>query len=196
MARSAALLLAALPFINAEIPSIDGFTLTWGDDFIGTAGGLPSTANWQVDTGTSYPGGPANWGTGEIQTYTSNVDNIRLSGDGAVQITAIKDESGGWTSSRIETLRGDFMAEEGGVMRIQASLSLPDVGEQGIGYWPAFWTLGAAYREDLWYGLHLNHLNVADHIGPGLLLASLTWPRTSTPEMASGMSFTTRHIRD
>lgn len=55
--------LASLPVaIHAAIPSISGFTLTWGDDFIGTANSLPNTADWIVDTGTSYPGGPANWG--------------------------------------------------------------------------------------------------------------------------------------
>ena len=35
---------------------------------------LPSSANWIIDTGTSYPGGPANWGTGEIQSYTNSTD--------------------------------------------------------------------------------------------------------------------------
>lgn len=61
-----------------------------------------------------------------------------------MQITAIK-TGDAWTSSRIETLRKDFMAPVGGKMRIQASLSLPQVA-QPIGYWPAFWTLGAAFR--------------------------------------------------
>ena len=29
----------------------------------------PLADNWAFDIGTSYPGGAANWGTGEIQTY-------------------------------------------------------------------------------------------------------------------------------
>lgn len=138
--------IAGLPVINAAIPSISGFTLTWGDDFIGSANSLPSTSNWIIDTGTSYPGGPANWGTGEIQTYTSSTNNLKLNGNGALQITAIKSSSGAWTSARIETQRNNFVARAGGKMRIQASLNLPSVGSNGIGYWPAFWTLGSAYR--------------------------------------------------
>lgn len=138
--------IAGLPVIQAAIPSISGFTLTWGDDFIGSANSLPSTSNWIIDTGTSYPGGPSNWGTGEIQTYTSSTNNLKLNGNGALQITAIKSSSGAWTSARIETQRNDFIARAGGKMRIQASLNLPNVGSNGIGYWPAFWTLGSAYR--------------------------------------------------
>ncbi|KKY33237.1 putative endo-beta-glucanase [Diaporthe ampelina] len=138
--------IAGLPVIQAAIPSISGFTLTWGDDFIGSANSLPSTSNWIIDTGTSYPGGPANWGTGEIQTYTSSTDNLKLNGNGALQITAIQSSSGAWTSARIETQLSSFVARAGGKMRIQASLNLPDVGSNGIGYWPAFWTLGSSYR--------------------------------------------------
>ncbi|KAK1985734.1 family 16 glycosyl hydrolase [Colletotrichum cereale] len=135
-----------LPAVQAVVPTIPGFTLTWSDDFVGSPNSLPNTADWIFDIGTSYPGGAANWGTGEIQTYTSSTNNLRLNGNGALQITAIKDGAGAWTSARIESQRGDFMASAGGKMRIQASLSLPDVGQNGIGYWPAFWTLGNAYR--------------------------------------------------
>lgn len=139
--------IAGLPVIQAAIPTISGFTLTWGDDFVGSANSLPNPSNWIVDTGTSYAGGPANWGTGEIQTYTSSANNLKLDGNGALQITAIKSSSGAWTSSRIETQRSDFVASAGGKMRIQASLNLPNVGSStGIGYWPAFWTLGSSYR--------------------------------------------------
>lgn len=59
-----------LPLIRAEVPQVDGFTLTWSDDFVGTANSLPNTADWQAVTGTSYPGGAANWGTGEIETVS------------------------------------------------------------------------------------------------------------------------------
>jgi beta-glucanase (GH16 family) len=148
--RLASLVLAGIPAIQAAVPTIPGFSLTWSDDFIGTANSLPNPSNWIVDTGTSYPGGPANWGTGEIQVYTSNSRNIRLNGNGALEITALKDGNGGWTSSRIETRRADFLCRPGGRMRIQASLSLPAVGGNAIGYWPAFWSLGAAYRGNYW----------------------------------------------
>ncbi|KAH8683349.1 beta-glucanase [Tricladium varicosporioides] len=133
--------------IYAAVPTISGYTLTWSDDFAGAANTLPSTTNWIIDTGTSYPGGPANWGTGETQVYTNKVENLSLSGNGSLSITPIKDASGGWTSARIETQRKDFLATKGKKMRIQASIAMPAVGgTEALGYWPAFWTLGGAYR--------------------------------------------------
>ncbi|ANZ13696.1 membrane protein [Streptomyces noursei ATCC 11455] len=46
------------------------FEQVWRADFDGAAGSSPSADDWIVDTGTGYPGGPPNWGTGERQTYT------------------------------------------------------------------------------------------------------------------------------
>lgn len=123
------------------------FSVIGGEDFIGGSNSLPNTGNWIIDTGTSYPGGPANWGTGEIQTYTSSSRNLRLDGNGNLLITALKDGGGQWTSARIESQRSDFMAQPGRKMLIQAKINLPNVsGQQAAGYWPAFWTLGARYR--------------------------------------------------
>lgn len=141
------LALSALPVIHATPPTISGFTLTWADDFIGSANSLPNTAYWLVDTGTSYPGGPANWGTGEIQTYTSSPDNLKLTGDGVLMIMPLRDSSGAWTSARIETTTTSFMAQPGQKMRMQARIIMPDVtGAEAVGYWPAFWSLGSSYR--------------------------------------------------
>lgn len=61
-----------LPLAHAAVPTIEGFTLTWSDDFVGTANSLPNTADWQAMTGTSYPGGAANWGTNEIETVSNH----------------------------------------------------------------------------------------------------------------------------
>lgn len=167
MSSSALVLLALLsPLAHAAVPSIEGFTLVFSDDFTGAAGNLPDSANWIFTTGTSYPGGAPQFGTWEIETYTANPENVQTDGQGnrkwlasslqtrevyvvlksspAVRITAIKTGES-WTSSRIETQRTDFMAPDGGKMRIQASLNLPKVA-QPIGYWPAFWTLGAKFR--------------------------------------------------
>lgn len=147
MFHSATILIAGLSFVRAAPPAVPGFTLTWSDDFIGTANSLPNPANWLVDTGTSYPGGPPNWGTGEIQTYTSRPQNLKLTGDGVLQITPLRDANNQWTSARIETQRTDFQARDGGKMRISARIIMPDItGEEAVGYWPAFWTLGNNYR--------------------------------------------------
>lgn len=118
----------------------------WRTDFDGEAGSLPSSEDWIIDKGHSYPGGAPNWGTGEVQEYTDNPENVQLDGEGHLKITALKDGDK-WTSSRIETQRTDFAAPEGGVLRISAGIKLPDVsGEEALGYWPAFWTLGEDFR--------------------------------------------------
>lgn len=110
----------------------------------------PSNAvNMLSNNDLSYPGGPASWGTGEVQTYTNRPSNVATNGQGNLVITAIKDAKGAWTSARIET-KQTFMAPAGKKMRVQASLKLPNLGGGGIGYWPAFWTLGAAYRGNYW----------------------------------------------
>lgn len=118
----------------------------WRTDFDGEAGSLPSEDDWIIDTGHGYPGGPDNWGTGEIQEYTKDPANLSLDGEGHLKITALKNGDT-WTSGRIESQRTDFAAPEGGTLRIEASLKLPEVsGDEALGYWPAFWTLGADYR--------------------------------------------------
>ncbi|MEH0819471.1 MULTISPECIES: carbohydrate-binding protein [unclassified Micromonospora] len=128
-------------------PPPAGWNLVWSDDFTGGAGTLPSAANWIIDTGTSYPGGPPNWGTGEIQTYTASATNLAHDGAGNLRITPVRDAAGRWTSARIETVRTDFKPPAGGVLAIEGRIQMPNVtGAQAAGYWPAFWALGSPYR--------------------------------------------------
>lgn len=142
----------------AAVPAIEGYTTTWSDDFTGADGSLPDSKNWIIDTGTGYPGGPANWGTGETQVYTNSPANCNVT-KSQLRLTALKTASGGWTSSRVETQRADFQAVEGKKMIIQASISMPDVsGTEAIGYWPAFWTLGGNYR-----GVYTNWPSVGEY---------------------------------
>ncbi|MEV6976238.1 acyltransferase family protein [Kitasatospora sp. NPDC093806] len=129
-------------------PVVDGWTQLLRDDFDGPAGSRPSAADWQYDLGTCYPGCPApQWGTGEIETMTDSTDNVRLDGKGALEIVPTRDGNGAWSSGRIESRRADFAPPPGGVLRIEASMALPDVtGPAAAGYWPAFWTLGGELR--------------------------------------------------
>jgi hypothetical protein len=145
---AAAAMAGSVPGASAAVPSPpSGYTLAWSDDFNGSAGSAPSAANWITDTGTGYPGGPANWGTGEVQRYTSSATNLQQDGNGNLKITPIRDSAGNWTSARIETQRTDFQAQPGGKALIQARIQMPNVtGAAASGYWPAFWTLGADYR--------------------------------------------------
>ncbi|TBL27263.1 carbohydrate-binding protein [Verrucosispora sp. SN26_14.1] len=133
---------------DAAVPTPpSGWSLVWSDDFTGAAGTLPSSNNWIIDTGTSYPGGPPNWGTGEIQTYTNSTANVSHDGAGNLRITPLRDSSGRWTSARIETVRSNFKAPSGGILAIEGRIQMPNVtGAAASGYWPAFWALGAPYR--------------------------------------------------
>src|SRR5829696_1289879 len=139
---------AAAPSPAAAVPAPPaGWSLVWGDDFAGPAGARISDTNWLYSVGTSYPGGAPNWGTGEVETMTSDTQNVSLDGAGHLAITPRRDASGRWTSARIETRRTDFQPPAGGKLRIEASLQQPNVsGTEAAGYWPAFWALGAPAR--------------------------------------------------
>jgi len=93
----------------------------WNDNFAGPARSAPSAANWITDTGTGYPGGPANWGTSEVETMTNSTSNVSLDGNGHLNITALNN-NGAWTSGRVETQRSDFAAPAGGQLMITASI--------------------------------------------------------------------------
>ncbi|MFF4781295.1 glycoside hydrolase family 16 protein [Streptomyces griseorubiginosus] len=145
---AAALATAATLPADASAPTPPtGWSQVFVDDFNGTAGTGVNTSNWQYATGTSYPGGPANWGTGEVETMTNSTSNVALDGNGNLRITPVRNAAGNWTSGRIETNRTDFQPPAGGKLRVEARIQMPNVtGTAAEGYWPAFWMLGAPYR--------------------------------------------------
>ncbi len=126
----------------------------WSDDFTGPANTSPSSANWLLRTGTQYPGGAANWGTGSVETASASTANVYLDGAGRLNIRALRDGAGAWTSGRIETQRADFAPQPGQLTRFTAVLKQPDVAN-GLGYWPAFRATGAAFRGNFtnWPGI-------------------------------------------
>ena len=151
----------------APTPPEDGaaWTLIWSDEF--NSSGALDPADWLYDLGTSYPGGPANWGTGEIQTYTDTLDNV-FQGGGSLHIRPLQsgdDPLTGWTSGRIETVRTDFQPPAGGGLAVEASLKLPELsGEAAQGYWPAFWMLGAPFRGDFWNWPGIGEIDIMENV--------------------------------
>jgi hypothetical protein len=140
----------AAPAYAGQVPAPQGWVLQWSDDFSGAAGTLPSSSRWRFDTGHSYPNGPANWGTSEAESYTDDPRNIHLDGQGHLLIIPLRDATGHWTSARIESVQDNFMAPDGGMLRIESRIQMPNVvGAQALGYWPAFWALGSSYRADM-----------------------------------------------
>jgi hypothetical protein len=148
LALATAILILGISFSFGRTPTARAATWTqiWGDEFNGAANTGVNTSNWLYDTGTSYPGGAANWGTGEVETMTNSTSNVYQDGSGHLVIKAIKNGSS-WTSGRIETPRTDFAASAGGELAVEASIQQPNVTTaNGLGYWPAFWMPGAAFR--------------------------------------------------
>ncbi|WP_373287112.1 glycoside hydrolase family 16 protein [Wenjunlia tyrosinilytica] len=161
----AAASLVATPQAHGAVPSTPGWNLEWSDDFNGASGTLPSSANWQFDLGHSYPGGPANWGTNEVQSFTDSTNNISLDGSGNLKITPLRDGSGNWTSSRIETRRADFKAPAGGTLRIESRIQMPNVtGAAASGYWPAFWAVGSPYRGNYWNWPSIGEYDIMENV--------------------------------
>ncbi|MEZ0066427.1 hypothetical protein ABIA32_002437 [Streptacidiphilus sp. MAP12-20] len=121
---------------NAPPPPA-GWTTVFSDNFAGSAGSAPASANWFYDIGTGY-------GTGETEQTTSSTNNVYLDGNGHLVLKAINN-GGTWTSARIESTRGDFQAPAGGKLEMTASIQQPNPAN-GLGYWPAFWALGSPMR--------------------------------------------------
>jgi Carbohydrate binding module (family 6)/Glycosyl hydrolases family 16 len=123
-----------------------GYSTVFSDSF-GGASGSGVDSNWTYDTGTQYNGAgcTANFGTGEVESNTNSTTNVSEDGSGHLNITAVKSGSGAWTSGRIETTADNFAAPAGGEMEVTASIKQPSPSS-GVGYWPAFWMLGAGFR--------------------------------------------------
>jgi Carbohydrate binding module (family 6) len=149
LAPVAALLVIVPLTTNAAATTVPspppGWTTVFSDGFSGAAGS-GADGNWTYDTGTQYNGSgcAGNWGTGEVESNTTSAANVSQDGSGHLNITPVKSGSS-WTSGRIETVRSNFAAPAGGELEVSASIKQPNPGS-GLGYWPAFWMLGAGFR--------------------------------------------------
>ncbi|MFE2151155.1 glycoside hydrolase family 16 protein [Streptomyces lavendulae] len=161
----AAAVLVAVPAGASAPADPPGWTSVFRDDFNGPAGSGINGADWQYTTGTSYPGGPAGFGTGEIETMTADPSNVSLDGAGNLRITPLRDGGGNWTSGRVETRRSDFRPPAGGRLRVEARIQMPNVtGAAAKGYWPAFWMLGAPYRGNWWNWPGIGEIDIMENV--------------------------------
>jgi hypothetical protein len=137
--------LAATSSATTVPPPPTGWTTVFSDGFTGASGAAPS-ASWTRDTGTQYtgPGCTANFGTGEVESNTAAAANVSQDGSGHLNLTPVKSGTA-WTSARIETVADNFAAPAGGELEISGSIKQPNPAT-GLGYWPAFWMLGAGFR--------------------------------------------------
>ena len=156
---------AASPTGNIQPRNAPGWILVWNDEFNGS--GRIDTSNWIYDTGTSYPGGPPNWGTGEVAVMSDSTNNV-FQDNGYLHVRALHtgtDPTSGWTSGRIETVRTDFQPPAGGKMAVEARIQLPNItGAAARGYWPAFWMLGAPFRGHYWNWPSIGEIDIMENI--------------------------------
>lgn len=110
--------------------------LLWSDEFDIEAGTPLNTEYWTCETGAS------GWGNNELQNYTQSTDNVAHDGNGNLVITAMGNETDGYTSGRCIT-RGKMEFTYG---RVEARIKIP----RGQGIWPAFWMLGANFGQVGW----------------------------------------------
>ncbi|HKK70165.1 MAG TPA: glycoside hydrolase family 16 protein [Candidatus Krumholzibacteria bacterium] len=116
------------------------YVLTWSDEFDGPADTSPDPEKWTYDIGTGVNG----WGNAQLEYDTDRIENVRLDGEGHLEIVAREEEFGDrqYTSARIKT-EGLFTQRYG---RFEARIQLP----RGQGIWPAFWMLGDDFRQVGW----------------------------------------------
>ena len=112
--------------------------LFWSDEFDGAASSPPDSAKWVHDVGGD------GWGNNQLEYDTDSTNNVRLTGDGFLEIRAVREPFEGkeYTSGRIKTK--DRFAHSYG--RYEAKIKLP----AGQGLWPAFWMLGANFDDVGW----------------------------------------------
>lgn len=137
----AAVVVALTAFVVSSLPGDPPpWKEVWADSFNGPAGSSVSSGSWAFDTGKGV------FGTNEIETMTASAANVHLDGHGDLDIVALGHGAAGapgtaWTSGRIQTKRF-FTPPAGAEMMVTASIEQPDPAH-GLGYWPAFWMLGA-----------------------------------------------------
>ncbi|KAM5341990.1 hypothetical protein ACJ41O_015021 [Fusarium nematophilum] len=123
-------------------PNYSGWNRVWLQNFRGNWGDLPPSDTWNFKTGDK------NYNN-ELQRYTKDPRNVRLSGRSTLSIIPQYTPSAPnkWTSARIES-KYTFTPTKGKITRIEASIRMasnPASRKQGI--WPAFWLLGDSNRK-------------------------------------------------
>ena len=164
-------------------PPPGNWTTVWNDDFTGTANTGVNTGNWLYDTGTAYAGGPANWGTGEVETMTNSTNNVSLDGSGHLDITApqLAAAPGPRAASRRSAPTSPH--RPAACCRSAASSSSPTRPTRSATA-PAFRTLGAGYRgnQSTWPGVgETRHHGGRQRPQPGRRRPCTAAPRRTAP---------------
>lgn len=147
-------------------PAPAGMELVWSDEFDGHT---IDRTNWAFDLGA---GG---WGNGEAQHYTDRPQNARLAdGQLVIELHEEQFEGSSYTSARLTT----ECLRQFQYGRVEVRLQVPP----GVGTWPAFWLLGAAFDPTSADPAHqwpqVGEIDVMEHVGrePDLVIGALHGP--------------------
>jgi beta-glucanase (GH16 family) len=145
-------LVDAIPDECSELAIVDGWVPVWCDEFTeATPGTVIDTSKWTFQTG----GG--GFGNQELQYYTgSAADNVDIV-DGALVITARKENYGGmaYTSDKIWTQQ--TASWKYGKFEMRAKLP------SGRGTWPAFWMMPKSSKYGGWPDS--GEIDIMEHVG-------------------------------
>jgi beta-glucanase (GH16 family) len=109
--------------------------LVWQEEFNGAT---LNEKDWNFELGNGCPNN-CGWGNNEKQIYTKDNHSLK---NGYLVINVLKNDDGGYTSTRITTA-GKQEFQYG---RMEARAKIPT----GKGIWPAFWMLGANINKVGW----------------------------------------------
>ena len=114
------------------------YTLLWQEGFDGPQGQALNEEVWELRVGGH------GWGNNQLEHNTARTENVRLSGEGELEIVALREsfEGNEYTSARIKTQESFALPGS----RFEARIKLP----KGQGLWPAFWLLGSTFEEEGW----------------------------------------------
>ena len=158
-------------------PPLTGKTLLWSDEFDGTLGSAPSSANWTPDIGDgcNNPAG-CGWGNGEAQSYAACAS--KADGSGSMIITSSTVAGDATCTSNKTWTSGKFTSygkKHFGYGYFEARLKMP----AGGGTWPAFWALGSNINSVPWPGC--GELDIVEYAGnsPFINTAAAHYPNTN-----------------
>jgi beta-glucanase (GH16 family) len=133
---------------NNDSLKVEGYKLVWNDEF--DTDGQPDDTKWGYDIGGS------GWGNNELQYYTSDSVNVRVT-NGKLEIEAqyYPNLETKYTSARLVTRdKGDWKYG-----RIAVKAKIPS----GLGTWPAIWMLSTDWEYGGWPAS--GEIDIMEHVG-------------------------------
>jgi len=163
------------------------WTLSWSDEFNGSANTPIDSSKWQFEYGDLKVNNELEWYCGPAgdpgnQPPCGQESNAFIDGEGDLVIQALRvspdtaPSSKAWTSARLNTANNHASFQYG---RIEARIKLPT----GPGIWPAFWALGTNITTADWPNCgeldFMENVPAAGNLGPKTVKSTIHGPTYS-----------------